>query len=144
MDNNELNTYFADLDEPYVFGPWRLVGRLRPDRVATCYLAKALEGGGVTDVQSGRVLLRVLRQHLAEEPQFVEEFLAEGRLGVGLGPSAPVPVYAVGIVDDLPYWAVDLVAGVRWALRAKRRSLQRRPGNWLPTGPAREAACERS
>ena len=110
------------------FGAFVLTGKLASDGVASCYVAHPQAEAGA----ERQVLLRVLHGHLAEVSAHYAEFVAEGTAGMALGLRGEVPVLAVGAVDGLPYWVVELAAGTRRALVPEPEPASRPLERWLP------------
>ena len=110
------------------FGAYLLTAKVASDRVATCLRAQHLD----REQQSEEVLVRVLHDHLAEDPRHREQFLAEGRAGMALGNAADIVVLEVGESDGMCFWAVDLEAGMRRALAPQARPEWRPLERWLP------------
>ncbi|MFZ4580918.1 MAG: hypothetical protein ACOYOB_21245 [Myxococcota bacterium] len=117
---------------PVVLGHHLLVARIGyPDRVATCYLARE-----VTAAPDGpEVVIRILHEHLAEDPRHVEEFQSEGQEGLQQGEMAPIRVFEVGQVDGRPFWVLERDAAMSRALVPEPKPEYRPLARWLP-GPA--------
>ncbi len=109
------------LDPQPQLGAYVLTRRLAVDRVAAYFHA--------TDGSQQDVLVRVLHDHLADDPRHVAAFRAEGV--EGMQPGAPLPVLAVAQSGDTHYWVVAFepgVANIRPPERPGFRPLER----WLP------------
>ncbi len=117
------------LDSPTPFGTYLLTAKVASDRVATCFRARRPEG----EQLPAEVLIRVLHDHLAEDPRHREQFLAEGRAGMALGSSAEIAVFEVGEADGMCFWVVELEAGMRRALVPEPRPEWRPLERWLPS-----------
>lgn len=103
-------------------------------RLAQYRVLKLLGAGGMGYVFEAedthlarRVALKVMRPEFASDPGFRERFLIEARAAAGLTSDYIVTVYQVGTAGDVPFQAIQLLAG---------ESLQERlqKGSPLPVG----------
>jgi hypothetical protein len=120
---------------PVVFGHHLLVGKIGfSDQVAACYLAREVYGAP----DRPEVVIRILHEHLAEDPRHVEEFQSEGQEGLQQGELAPIQVLEVGQVDGVYYWALECEAATRRALVPEPRPAYRPLARWLDEMAAQE------
>ena len=108
------------------FGPYVLHAKVISDPVSTFFVAhrRAVDGE--------RLLIRILHDHLADDPRHVEAFLAEGRAGIAVGPDANVPVLDVGRLEGRVFWVLEFERGVARACRAQPPLEWRPIPRWLP------------
>lgn len=91
------------------FGRYHLLHRLAQGGMGEIYLARA---EGIKGIDIDRFcVIKTIRTSLAEDPQFVERFLAEARVLASLSHGNIVPVYDVGRVGSTFYIAMEYVAG---------------------------------
>jgi hypothetical protein len=119
---------------PVVLGHHLLVAKIGSDRVATCYLAREVAGAH----DGPEVVIRILHEHLAEDPRHVEEFRREGQEGLLQGELAPIQVLEVGMVDGVPFWVLEREAATRRAMVARSKPEYRPLARWLDVLAAQE------
>ena len=88
-------------------GKYQLVRRLAVGGMAEVFLAKAL---GPMGFEKLVVVKRVL-PHLAEEPRYIEMFLAEAQLVARLNHPGVVQVFDFGTHDGRPFFALEFLSG---------------------------------
>ncbi|MDH5493742.1 MAG: serine/threonine protein kinase, partial [Myxococcales bacterium] len=105
------------------FGRYELLGRLAIGGMAEIFLARERsEVGG-----SRHLVVKVIRPEFANDPEFSELFLNEGKLALGLRHPNICHVYEFGIHNDHPFIAMEVVVGIslfdllRRSARASRR-----------------------
>lgn len=106
-------------------GKYRLVRRLATGGMAEVFLAKA---AGPMGFEKELVVKRIL-PHLAEDPQFVEMFLAEAKLAARLNHGNVVQIFDFGEQEDSYFIAMEYVEGLNLKVLLKR-TLQK--GKLLP------------
>src|SRR5688572_11913193 len=94
--------------------------RLTPDQPVGVYkIIRHLQSGGMGDVYEvlntrleRREAMKVLPDELADQPAFVERFVAEARKNARLDHPNIVPVYHISQPDDRPvYFTMKLIHG---------------------------------
>jgi len=96
-------------------GHYRIDGVLGKGGMSVMYRA--------TDVRLGRkVALKVIAEHLTEDPEFRERFVDEARNTSAIDHANVVPLYDFGEVDGLLYIAMRLVDGSDLASRMAMQS----------------------
>jgi hypothetical protein len=95
---------------PVLFDGFVLTAKVGGDRVGSCYLAVPPPGHALAGTQ---VVLRLLHDHLAEDPRHVEEFVAQARRAVQVGDRNQVEVFGIGEVNGQPYWVLEREAALR-------------------------------
>src|SRR5919112_3442374 len=95
------------MELPREIGKYELVRKLASGGMAEVYLARA---AGPAGFQKTLVVKRIL-PHLAEDPKFVEMFLAEARLAAALNHPSVVQIFDFGEADDAYYLAMEYVDG---------------------------------
>ena len=94
----------AGLASPPLDGRYRIVSRLGGGGMADVYLAR--------DESLGRlVAIKVLKERLAADAEFVERFRIEAQAAASLNHPAIVAVYDRGTAGALPYIAMEYVDG---------------------------------
>lgn len=89
------------------FGPYTLVHHLATGGMGELYLAQRAGVAGF----SKQVVVKALRDDLANDDEFVEMFLDEGRLAGVLDHSNIVHIYELGEVDGVYFMAMEYVHG---------------------------------
>jgi serine/threonine protein kinase len=98
-------------------GHYRIDGVLGKGGMSVMYRA--------TDIRLGRkVALKVIAEHLTEDPEFRERFVDEARNTSAIDHANVVPLYDFGEVDGLLYIAMRLVDGSDMASLIKDRPLE--------------------
>jgi eukaryotic-like serine/threonine-protein kinase len=111
---------------PQPFGRYELLERLGAGGMAVVYRGKYTAGPGITKTV---VIKRVLGEY-AEEPAFVEMFLNEARISVGLNHGNIVQVFDFGQVDGEYFLAMEFVDGQPLSRVLKRLKAKGLP--WMP------------
>jgi serine/threonine protein kinase len=93
--------------KPQEFGPYTLVRRLATGGMGELYLARR---GGVAGF-SKQVVVKRLRSDLANDREFVEMFLTEGRVAALLDHPNVVHIYDLGQIDGIYYMAMEYIPG---------------------------------
>ncbi|MCY1032227.1 protein kinase [Corallococcus sp. BB11-1] len=114
------------MNEPQAFGRYELLERLGAGGMAMVYRGKYTAGPGITKAV---VIKRVLSQY-SEDPAFVEMFLNEARISVGLNHGNIVQVFDFGQVDGEYFLAMEFVDGQPLSRVMKR--LKGREFPWMP------------
>jgi serine/threonine-protein kinase len=113
-------------DKATPFGKYELIERLGVGGMATVYRARYTAAPGITKPV---VIKRVLGEY-AENPTFVEQFIHEARISVGLSHGNIVQVFDFGQVKGEYFLAMELVDGhplSRVIKRARDRGLAQLP-----------------
>ena len=108
-------------------GDYELVALLALGGTAEIYLARV---GGHAGFEK-YVVVKCLHDHLAYDPEFVQMFLDEARLGAQLDHSNCVQTLGLGEQDGRYYLVMEYVAGMSVALMA-RRAAERVQGSRIP------------
>ncbi|MEZ4401486.1 MAG: protein kinase [Kofleriaceae bacterium] len=108
-------------------GNYHLVALLALGGTAEIYLARIDGSNGFEKY----VVVKCLHDHLAEDPEFVQMFLDEARLGAQLGHSNIVQTLGLGEHEGRYYLVMEFIAGMSLALLA-RRAVERVPGGRIP------------
>ncbi|MCF6194617.1 MAG: serine/threonine protein kinase, partial [Kangiellaceae bacterium] len=91
-------------EQPRMLGRYRILDEVGRGATALVYRAY--------DPQLDRFLaIKLLRQRLAKDDAYREGFIREARLAAQLTHSNIVTIYDVGISDDKPYIAMELLEG---------------------------------
>ncbi|OJT24540.1 hypothetical protein BO221_15430 [Archangium sp. Cb G35] len=99
-----------------MLGKYQLVSKLATGGMAEVYLARADGPMGFT---KALVVKRIL-PHLAEDPQFVEMFIAEARLAARLDHPNIVQIFDFGDADGTWFLAMEYIDGLNLRVLAKR------------------------
>ncbi|WNG57699.1 protein kinase [Archangium gephyra] len=99
-----------------MLGKYQLVSKLATGGMAEVYLARADGPMGFT---KALVVKRIL-PHLAEDPQFVEMFIAEARLAARLDHPNIVQIFDFGEADSTWFLAMEYIDGLNLRVLAKR------------------------
>ncbi|WP_224368679.1 serine/threonine protein kinase [Hyalangium versicolor] len=97
-------------------GKYQLIRKLATGGMAEVYLAKA---AGPMGFEKTLVLKRIL-PHLAEDPQFVEMFLAEAKLAAQLNHPNIVQIFDFGEADGDYFLAMEFIDGPNLRVLLKR------------------------
>ncbi|MEQ1567624.1 MAG: protein kinase [Myxococcota bacterium] len=92
---------------PAPFGKYELLERIATGGMAEVYLARSF---GVAGFEK-RLVIKRLRPELAEDPRFVQMFIAEAKIGVHLNHPNIVQVYELGKVGTAHYIAMEHIHG---------------------------------
>ena len=96
------------LDSPRDFGRFTLIAKVASGGMATVFRADPKPG----DELEGRpVAIKILHDHLAENPEFVRMFKDEGRIVRDLDHPNVVHVYEVGECEGMHYLAMEFIDG---------------------------------
>ncbi len=96
------------LDSPRDFGRYTLIAKIASGGMATVFRADAKPG----DELEGRpIAIKILHDHLAENPEFVRMFKDEGRIVRDLDHPNVVHVFEVGECDGMHYLAMEYIDG---------------------------------
>ncbi|MGB0496553.1 MAG: serine/threonine protein kinase, partial [Kangiellaceae bacterium] len=91
--------------KPRILGRYRILEEV--GRGSTAFVYRAF------DPQLDRFLaIKMLRPHLAQNKSFREAFVRESRLAAQLSHPNIVTIYDVGITDDIPYIAMEILEGI--------------------------------
>lgn len=94
-----------EFTKPRILGRYRILEEV--GRGSTAFVYRAF------DPQLDRFLaIKMLRPHLAQNKSFREAFVRESRLAAQLSHPNIVTIYDVGITDDIPYIAMEILEGV--------------------------------
>ncbi len=108
-------------------GQYDLLALLALGGTAEIYLARVSGTAGFEKY----VVVKCLHDHLAFDPEFVQMFLDEARLGSHLGHSNIVQTLGLGEQDGRYYLVMEYIAGMSMALLA-RRAVERVPRGCIP------------
>src|SRR4051794_19339536 len=97
----------ADLEPTAFGGRYTLIRRLAVGGMAEIYLARQAAMAGFEK----EVVIKRLRQELADDPRIVEMFLDEAKIGAQLNHPNIVHVYDVDEHDGIPYIAMEYIVG---------------------------------
>jgi serine/threonine protein kinase len=117
-------------ETPRQLGRYELIRRIATGGMGEIYLARVRGTAGFEK----SVIIKTILPHLAEEEEFVEKFLDEGRIVVNLTHGNIVPVFDMDEVDGEYFIAMDYVPG------RDVRDMLARLGNKGETMPADLAA----
>ncbi|MCA9490099.1 MAG: tetratricopeptide repeat protein [Myxococcales bacterium] len=92
---------------PATFGKYELLERIATGGMAEVWLARSF---GVAGFEK-RLVIKRLRPELAEDPRFVQMFIAEAKIGVHLNHPNIVSVYELGRVQGAHYIAMEHLHG---------------------------------
>ncbi len=97
----------GEVDPVSFGGRYTLIRRLAVGGMAEIYLARQAAMAGFEK----EVVIKRLRQELADDPRIVEMFLDEARIGAQLNHPNIVHVYDVDELDGIPYIAMEYIIG---------------------------------
>jgi tRNA A-37 threonylcarbamoyl transferase component Bud32 len=98
----------ARMDElPATFGKYYLTDKLATGGMAEIYLGKILGPAGFEK----QLVIKQIHPTLSDKHHFVDLFVAEAKTLVGLAHGNIVPVYELGVVDDIYYIAMEYIDG---------------------------------
>jgi serine/threonine protein kinase len=102
-----MDTDFRPLEpaDPREVGGHRLLGRLGSGGMGTVFL-------GADPVSGGRVAVKTIHPHLADDPSYRRRFHDEAHLASRVASFCTARVLAQGEQDGLPYLVTDYVGGV--------------------------------
>jgi serine/threonine-protein kinase len=93
-----------------------MIGRILGNRYE---IIEKIGGGGMSDVYKARckvlnrfVAIKVLKQELTQDPDFVEKFKQESLSAASLTHPNIVNIYDTGIEDDIYYIVMEYVHGI--------------------------------
>ncbi|MDB4966559.1 MAG: serine/threonine protein kinase [Myxococcales bacterium] len=93
--------------QPLTFGKYTLQERLGEGGMAVVWRAKLFGPGGFEKT----LVVKQIRDELAQRKEFVDLFVAEAKLTVSLTHANIVPVFELGMVDGTYFLALELVDG---------------------------------
>lgn len=94
--------------QPTTFGKYFLTRRIAVGGMAEVFAAKLY---GADGFEKDLVIKQILPQH-ARDPEFVQSFVAEAKIAVGLSHANIVAIYELGRVDGTYFIAMELVDGL--------------------------------
>src|SRR5258708_30007800 len=97
----------AEVELPTTFGKYYLTEKLATGGMAEIYLAKLIGPGGFEK----QLVIKQIHPRLTGQRQFVDMFVAEAKTLVTLAHGNIVPVYELGVVDDVYFIAMDYIDG---------------------------------
>jgi tRNA A-37 threonylcarbamoyl transferase component Bud32 len=97
----------AEVDLPTTFGKYYLTEKLATGGMAEIYLAKLIGPGGFEK----QLVIKQIHPKLSGQRHFVDLFVAEAKTLVSLAHGNIVPVYELGVVDDVYFIAMDYIDG---------------------------------
>ena len=111
-------------ETPRQLGRYELIRRIAAGGMGEIYLARSTGTGGFEKT----VIIKTILPHLAEEEEFVDKFLDEGRIVVNLAHGNIVPVFDMDEIDGEYFIAMEYVPGrdlrdVLEALREKGETM---------------------
>src|SRR6187549_843189 len=92
---------------PAPFGKYYLTEKLAAGGMAEIYLAKLLGPGGFEK----HLVLKQIHPKLSGQRHFVDLFVAEAKILVGLVHGNIVPVYELGVIGDTYFIAMEYIDG---------------------------------
>src|SRR5262249_3309136 len=94
-------------DLPTTFGKYFLTEKLATGGMAEIYLGKLIGPGGFEK----QLVIKQIHPKLSDQRHFVDLFVAEAKILVALAHGNIVPVYELGVVDDIYFSAMDYIDG---------------------------------
>ena len=92
---------------PTSFGKYYLIEKVATGGMAEIYLAKLIGPGGFEK----QLIIKQIHPELSGQRAFVDLFVAEAKTLVSLGHGNIVPVYELGMVDDVYFIAMEYIDG---------------------------------
>ncbi len=92
---------------PTTFGKYFLTEKLATGGMAEIYLAKLIGPGGFEK----QLVIKQIHPKLSHQRHFVDLFVAEAKTLVALAHGNIVPVYELGVVDDMYFIAMEYIDG---------------------------------
>jgi tRNA A-37 threonylcarbamoyl transferase component Bud32 len=92
---------------PTTFGKYFLTEKLATGGMAEIYLAKLVGPGGFEKP----LVIKQIHPKLSGQRHFVDLFVAEAKILVGLAHGNIVPIYELGVIDDTYFIAMDYIDG---------------------------------
>lgn len=92
---------------PTTFGKYFLTEKLATGGMAEIYLAKLVGPGGFEKA----LVIKQIHPKLSGQRHFVDLFVAEAKILVGLAHGNIVPIYELGVIDDTYFIAMDYIDG---------------------------------
>ncbi|MDB4953145.1 MAG: serine/threonine protein kinase [Myxococcales bacterium] len=92
---------------PTTFGKYYLTEKLATGGMAEIYLAKLIGPGGFEK----QLVIKQIHPNLTGQRHFVDLFVTEAKLLVTLAHGNIVPVYELGVVDEIYFIAMDYIDG---------------------------------
>ena len=104
---------------PAPFGKYFLTDKIATGGMAEIFAAKLIGPGGFEKP----LIIKQIHPELSGDPQFVDMFVAEAKILVSLSHGNIVPVYELGVVDDIYFIAMEYIDGT--TLRDLEKGLTR-------------------
>ena len=92
---------------PTTFGKYELLSQIGVGGMAEIYLARAF---GVAGFEK-RLVIKRIRDNVAQDPRFIQLFINEAKISVGLNHPNIVQVYDLGRIGPIWYMAMELLQG---------------------------------
>ncbi|HUS28732.1 MAG TPA: serine/threonine-protein kinase [Kofleriaceae bacterium] len=108
-------------------GKYEILALLALGGTAEIYLARVSGAAGFEKY----VVVKVLHDHLADDPDFVKMFLDEARIGAMFDHANIVQTYELGEYENRYYMVMEFLAGLSLAM-VVRRATERLPGGLMP------------
>ena len=115
---------------PAAFGKYFLTEKLATGGMAEIYLAKLIGPGGFEK----SLVIKQIHPRLGGQRAFVDLFVAEAKTLVTLAHGNIVPVYELGVVDDIYFIAMEYIDGPTCSA-ADASALARRDAVMHPASP---------
>lgn len=95
-------------DVPTTFGKYYLTEKLATGGMAEIYLAKLIGPSGFEKL----LVIKQIMPQWSRDPQFVDLFVTEAKTLVGLTHGNIVPIYELGVVDQIYFIAMEYIDGI--------------------------------
>ncbi len=95
-------------DVPTTFGKYYLTEKLATGGMAEIYLAKLIGPSGFEKL----LVIKQIMPQWSGDPQFVDLFVTEAKTLVGLTHGNIVPIYELGVVDQIYFIAMEYIDGI--------------------------------
>lgn len=103
----QQNSASVEIELPYQFGPYLLTGQLGRGGMGAVYRARQLAADREVALKIADT--SAMNAHVRE--MICKRFEIEAHAAAALDHDNVVPIYDVGFIDDLPYYAMRLVSG---------------------------------
>lgn len=123
----------VEVELPYQFGPYLLTGQLGRGGMGAVYRAKQL----AADREVALKIADTSAMNSYVREMVCKRFEIEAHAAAALEHDNVVPIYDVGFIDDLPYYAMRLVAGGDLSSMARESALEARRSAGYIRGVAR-------